>query len=85
MNPARSLGPAVVTADLSNQWVYWAGPLLGGICAAIIYQLAFQVYIAGSISCSIGGYKVCKGKDSRDFSLPHPHLNRLKTVSRTFS
>ena len=30
---------------------------------------------------------VCKGyvKDSRDFSLPHPHLNRLKTVSRTFS
>ena len=55
MNPARSLGPAVVTADLSNQWVYWAGPLLGGICAAIIYQLAFQVYIAGSISCSIGG------------------------------
>jgi glycerol uptake facilitator-like aquaporin len=43
MNPARSLGPAIITGNLTNQWIYWAGPLLGGICAAIIYQLAFQV------------------------------------------
>ena len=43
MNPARSLGPAVITGSLTNQWIYWAGPLLDGVCAAIIYQLAFQV------------------------------------------
>lgn len=42
MNPARSLGPAIITGNMTHQWIYWAGPLLGGICAAIIYQLAFQ-------------------------------------------
>jgi MIP family channel proteins len=38
MNPARSLGPALVSGDLSHIWVYLAGPLLGSIVAAIVYR-----------------------------------------------
>lgn len=37
MNPARSLGPALVSGDLSHIWVYVAGPILGAVVAAVAY------------------------------------------------
>jgi aquaporin Z len=33
MNPARSLGPALVLDDWSSWWAYLAGPVIGGILA----------------------------------------------------
>ncbi|XP_061743745.1 aquaporin-4-like isoform X1 [Nerophis ophidion] len=41
MNPARSLGPAVVTWSWENHWVYWVGPALGGGVAAALYEYLF--------------------------------------------
>jgi MIP family channel proteins len=37
MNPARSLGPALVSGDLSHLWVYAAGPILGSTLAVVLY------------------------------------------------
>ena len=39
MNPARSLGPALVTGGAPDQWVYVAGPIVGAIVGALLYQL----------------------------------------------
>lgn len=38
MNPARSLGSAVVGGVWNAHWVYWAGPLLGGLLGAVTYD-----------------------------------------------
>jgi MIP family channel proteins len=37
MNPARTFGPALVSGHWNNHIVYWAGPLLGGALAGLIY------------------------------------------------
>ena len=38
MNPARSLGPAVVGGDLHALWLYIAAPLAGASLGAVTYQ-----------------------------------------------
>ncbi|XP_031619869.1 aquaporin AQPAn.G isoform X1 [Contarinia nasturtii] len=42
MNPARTFGTAVITQTWDNHWIYWAGPILGGIVASLLYTQAFS-------------------------------------------
>lgn len=39
MNPARSLGPALVSGDLSQFWIYVVGPVAGALLGAASYRL----------------------------------------------
>ncbi|KAI7815065.1 Prip [Rhyzopertha dominica] len=41
MNPARSFGSALIAGQWRSHWIYWVGPILGGIGAAILYTHAF--------------------------------------------
>ncbi len=39
MNPARSLGPALVAGIWTDQWIYLLAPLIGASLGALAYQL----------------------------------------------
>lgn len=44
VNPARSLGPAVFAggAALSQLWLFWVAPIVGGILTALIWKYGFE-------------------------------------------
>ena len=42
MNPARHLGPALLGGGFDNLWLYWAGPVIGGILAALCYKTCVE-------------------------------------------
>ncbi len=39
LNPARSLGPALVSGELGSLWIYLSAPLLGGVLGALAYDM----------------------------------------------
>jgi MIP family channel proteins len=39
MNPARSIGPALVSGELTDLWIYIAAPIAGATLGALAYQL----------------------------------------------
>lgn len=38
-NPARSLGPALVTSTWTAWWVYWVGPAVGTLAAVVVLRV----------------------------------------------
>jgi aquaporin TIP len=41
MNPARAFGPQLVDGSWDDFWVWYAGPILGGAIAALLYELVY--------------------------------------------
>lgn len=41
VNPARSLGPAVIVGGtaLNQLWLFWIAPIIGGLVAAVVWRL----------------------------------------------
>ena len=41
MNPARSFGPSLASGAWEFQWLYWVGPIVGGIIAAVLMNALY--------------------------------------------
>jgi aquaporin Z len=44
VNPARSTGPAIFVGDwaLGQLWLFWLAPIVGALCAGIVYRVLAQ-------------------------------------------
>jgi aquaporin NIP len=54
MNPARSLAPALVTANLENVWIYLTAPVLGGLAAVLSCRLVRGAGCCGPAAVETG-------------------------------
>jgi len=46
-NPARSLGPAIVSGQWDGWWIYWVGPVIGSLAACVACSaLAKRITVA---------------------------------------
>jgi len=48
INPTRSFGPAALahgtpgcSAVFNDHWVFWVGPIIGGVLGALVYEYVF--------------------------------------------
>lgn len=78
MNPARALGPSVVSGRFPGyHWIYYAGPYIGSLIATFLYSLlkAFDYT------------SVVMGQDSssEDAAAPVPVINRVWHASMGYT
>lgn len=46
-NPARSLGPAIISGQWDGWWIYWVGPVIGSVAACVACSvLAKRITVA---------------------------------------
>ncbi|CAD6218310.1 unnamed protein product [Miscanthus lutarioriparius] len=53
INPARSLGAAVVHAAWKDHWIFWVGPLIGATVAALYHKLVLR----GQAAKALGSFR----------------------------
>ncbi len=49
-NPARTIGPSVISGNWSGWWIYWVGPIAGAVIGVMVHRLRlfknFEIKVA---------------------------------------
>lgn len=48
LNPARSLGSAIIGARWKHHWIWWVGPIIAGVAGPLIYESCFKHFYSGA-------------------------------------
>jgi len=66
-NPARTLGPAVVSGQWTAWWVYWLGPTLGALIGVAVHNLRWfewlEIEVAKVYHFEVDRHGVFDGRD----------------------
>jgi len=81
MNPARSFGPALIADKWEHHWVFWVGPLVGGLAAGLVYDYIFAAgaTFAGAKKCLIRTKKPRAAPAAANEDAEKPALEEVKT------
>lgn len=61
MNPARSIGPALVSGSLDHLWIYIAAPVLGAVAAMAAFELLRPGRVPGKVLGVTGPFNLQPG------------------------
>lgn len=78
LNPARSLGPSFVLNRWDNHWVYWLGPLVGGVFSSIVYQYIFNPRRAFKLNKDLENDSASISDDDTNFDLDLDKPNSMQ-------
>lgn len=78
MNPARVFGPAIASGHFTNHYVWWIGPIVGGLAAGFTYDILFsekkkKLALANSLEQKNSTNKTRK-TNNRKYVKRHPTL-----------
>ncbi len=78
MNPARVFGPAIASGHFANHYVWWIGPIVGGLTAGFTYDILFSEKKKKLPLVNTIGHKDSKNKtrktNNRRIGKRHPAL-----------
>lgn len=80
MNSARSFGPAVAMNIWKHQWVYWIGPIFGGVVAGLLYE---YVFAANASMKKAKEFFLSSKYDTKDFPVQEEKLKIIYNEDET--
>ena len=84
VNPAFALGRSFVENDFDHLWLFWLGPLLGGVCAALCHEYIFNEQKDVHLSLTNLSTSSNQDTDNEEADIRfnhHPHYNMVKRSS----